>query len=142
MELILMMVVFGLIFYFMLIRPQNKRMKEHQEMLSKIEPGTRVVLTSGIFATVLHTGDQQMIVELAPGVEVTVMKGHIAKVVGADDEEFEFADDDVAGAAPAGAFAADETFVGDTERGATDEELRQMFEGPDADERRDDDTNR
>ena len=63
-------------------------MREHQEMVNAIEPGTRVLLTSGIYATVLHMGERQMIVEVAPGVEITVVKGHISKVVTDDDEEF------------------------------------------------------
>lgn len=87
-DLLLMLVIFGGIMYFLMIRPQQKRMREHQEMVNAIEPGTRVLLTSGIYATVLHMGERQMIVEIAPGVEITVVKGHISKVVTDDDEEF------------------------------------------------------
>lgn len=87
-DLLLMIVIFGAIMYFLMIRPQQKRMREHQEMVNAVEPGTRVLLTSGIYATVLHMGERQMIVEIAPGVEITVVKGHISKVVTDDDEEF------------------------------------------------------
>lgn len=87
-DLLLMIVIFGAIMYFLMIRPQQKRMREHQEMVNAVEPGTRVLLTSGIYATVLHMGERQMIVEVAPGVEITVVKGHISKVVTDDDEEF------------------------------------------------------
>ena len=80
-DILLMIVVFGGIMYFLMIRPQQKRMREHQEMIEKLEPGTRVLLTSGIFATLLHMGDRQMIVEIAPGVEITVVKGHISRAV-------------------------------------------------------------
>lgn len=87
-DLLLMIVIFGAIMYFLMIRPQQKRMREHQEMVNAVQPGTRVLLTSGIYATVLHMGERQMIVEVAPGVEITVVKGHISKVVTDDDEEF------------------------------------------------------
>ncbi|WP_297740502.1 preprotein translocase subunit YajC [uncultured Tessaracoccus sp.] len=93
-ELLLMIVIFGAIMYFLMIRPQQKRMREHQEMVNAVEPGTRVLLTSGIYATVLHVGEQQMIVEVAPGVEITVVKGHISRVVTADDEEFVYEGED------------------------------------------------
>lgn len=93
MELILMVVAFGAIMYFLMIRPQQKRMKEHQALIASLQPGSRVLLTSGMFATLRHVGDKQMIVELAPGVEITVLKGNVARVVTEDEEEFEFSDD-------------------------------------------------
>lgn len=95
MDLILMVVAFGAIMYFLMIRPQQKRMKQHQELLASLQPGSRVLLTSGIYATLRHVGDKQMIVELAPGVEVTLLKGNVARVATEDEEEFEFSDDDV-----------------------------------------------
>ncbi len=98
-SLLLMIVAFGAIMYFLMIRPQQKRMKEHQALINAIQPGTRVLLTSGIFGTVRHIGERQVIVELAPGTEVTMIKGNIAKVVGADEEEFEFSDDETVGMA-------------------------------------------
>lgn len=98
-SLLLMIVAFGAIMYFLMIRPQQKRMKEHQALINAIQPGTRVLLTSGIFGTVRHIGERQVIVELAPGTEVTMIKGNIAKVVGADEEEFEFSDDETVGLA-------------------------------------------
>lgn len=93
MELILMVVAFGAIMYFLMIRPQQKRMKEHQELINALQPGSRVLLTSGMFATIRHIGERQMIVELAPGAEVTVLKGNVARVAADDEEEFEFADE-------------------------------------------------
>lgn len=91
--MLLMIVAFGAIMYFLMIRPQQKRAKEHQALIDSIEAGTRVLLTSGIFATVVHVGDRQLIVELAPGTEITVLKGNVARVVGDSDEEFVFTDE-------------------------------------------------
>lgn len=88
-----MIVAFGGIMYFFMIRPQQKRAKAHAALLDSIAEDTRVLLTSGIFGTVRHTGERQLIVELAPGVEVTVLKGNVARVVAPSDEEFVFTDD-------------------------------------------------
>ena len=86
-DLILMMVAMFAILYFLMIRPQQKRMQKHQEMQAALQPGERVLLTSGMFGTIVHTGEKQLIVELAPGVDVTVLKGNVAQRVTADDEE-------------------------------------------------------
>ncbi|SDL71033.1 preprotein translocase subunit YajC [Tessaracoccus oleiagri] len=116
-----MIVVFGAIMYFLMIRPQQKRMKEHQQMVDSLAPGSRVLLTSGVFATIVHAGERQFIVELAPGVEVTVLKGHVSRAVTADEEEFEF--DDAPVVTDADADVQDAPV-------ATDEELRAMFDEP------------
>ena len=90
---LIMIVGFGLVMYLLMIRPQQKRMKAHQETIAALSPGTRVLLTSGIFATIRHLGERQAIVELAPGAEITVVKGNIARPTTEDEEEFEFSDD-------------------------------------------------
>ncbi len=92
MEPLLLIVAMGAIFYFLMIRPQQKRMKAQQTVISELTPGTRVLLTSGVFATVRHLGERQAIVELAPGVEVTLVKGNIARPTTPEEEEFEFSD--------------------------------------------------
>lgn len=119
-----MIVIFGAIMYFLMIRPQQKRMKQHQELIASLAPGSRVLLTSGMYATILHAGERQFIVELAPGVEVTIGKGHVSRVATEDEEEFEF--DDSAVVSDDVADVADEHI-------ATDEELRAMFEEPSPD---------
>lgn len=149
-----MIVVFGAIMYFLLIRPQQKRMKEHESLVSSLEPGSRVLLASGMIATIVHTGERQFIVELAPGVEVTVLKGAVQRVVAADEEEFEFEDDVEPEAQPepgvafgAGDLSQDGAYdqtpsdyvspdeaYGTEDYVASDEELKAMFEGPDADD--------
>ncbi|MHA6511770.1 preprotein translocase subunit YajC [Tessaracoccus sp. Z1128] len=94
-DLILMMIALFAVMYFLMIRPQQKRAKQHQEMQSSLSVGSRVLLTSGMFGTIAYVGERQLIVELAPGVEVTVLKGNVARTVTADDEEFEFTDENV-----------------------------------------------
>ena len=93
MEMLLMLVVFVGAAYFLMIRPQQKRMREHQSQIDALQPGARVILSSGVFATLSHIADTQAIVELAPGVEVTILKQDIARVAKDDEEEFEFTDE-------------------------------------------------
>ena len=92
-DLLLMLVLFAGAVYFLMIRPQQKRMREHQSQIDALLPGARVILNSGIFATISHIADTQAIVELAPGVEVTILKQAIARVTKNDEEEFEFTDE-------------------------------------------------
>jgi len=79
--------------YVMMIRPQNKRMAEQKALVNALQPGTRVLLNSGIIGTVRAVGDAQLVVELAPGTEVTVLKQVIVKTLKPDEEEFEYSDD-------------------------------------------------
>ena len=88
-----MMIALFAVMYFLMIRPQQKRAKQHQEMQSGLSIGERVLLTSGMFGTVAYVGERQLIIELAPGVEVTVLKGNVARKVLPEDEEFEFTDE-------------------------------------------------
>ena len=93
MDFIIMMVALFAIMYFLMIRPQQKRARKDQEMRSQLAPGDRVLLTSGLFATITHAGEKQFIVELAPDVQITVLKGSVARKVLPEDEEFEFTDE-------------------------------------------------
>ncbi|HWU81249.1 MAG TPA: preprotein translocase subunit YajC [Caulobacter sp.] len=74
---ILLMVV---LFYFMLIRPQQKRAKEHQAMLGNLKRGDSVVLSSGVLGKIVRVEDKEVGVEIAQGVTVKVMKGMITEV--------------------------------------------------------------
>ena len=55
-------------------RQVKKQQEERVQLESRLEVGTRVVLSSGLFVTITHIGDKQAVVELAPGVEVSVLK--------------------------------------------------------------------
>lgn len=74
---IILMVV---LFYFMLIRPQQKRAKEHQVMLSNLKRGDNVVLSSGMLGKIVRVEDKEVGVEIAQGVTVKVVKGMITEV--------------------------------------------------------------
>ena len=69
-----------LLFYFMLIRPQQKRMKEHQAMIAAVKRGDTVVLPSGVIGKVMRVEDAEVGVEIAQGVTVKVVKAMITEV--------------------------------------------------------------
>jgi len=93
-SIVLWIAAFALIIYFLMIRPNKKRQEEQKKMMDAMQPGARVMLTSGIFGTIQATGDKQMVIELAPGVAITVVRQAIAKALTPEEEEFEYADDD------------------------------------------------
>jgi len=69
------------VFYFLLIRPQNKRAKEQKEMLSKVAAGDEVATTGGILGKVQEVGDQFLTLEVANGVSIKLQKFQIAQVL-------------------------------------------------------------
>lgn len=73
---ILIMVVF----YFLMIRPQQKRQKEHQEMLGAIQRGDEVVTNGGIIGKVTGVTDENLTVEIAQDTRVKVQRSAIAQV--------------------------------------------------------------
>lgn len=71
----------ALLFWFMIIRPQQKQRKAVQTMQASLEPGTEVMLTSGVFGTISRIEDDRVWVDVAPGVTLTVAKGAVGQVV-------------------------------------------------------------
>ncbi len=76
-----MMVVFVVIFYFLLIRPQQKKAKEHQALVSKLSAGDEVVTTGGILGKVTEVGDSFVTIEVADGVRVKVQKFQVGSLM-------------------------------------------------------------
>ena len=76
-----LVLIFG-VFYFLLIRPQQKKMKMHKEMLAAVRRGDRVVTGGGILGTVTKViDDHELTVEIADGVRVRVQRSTIAAIV-------------------------------------------------------------
>jgi len=69
-----------IIFYFLLIRPQQKRQKEHQKLLSNLKTGDKVVTTSGIHGLIANVKDTTFLVKIADNVKIEVDKNAIASV--------------------------------------------------------------
>jgi preprotein translocase subunit YajC len=76
-----MMVVFVVIFYFLLIRPQQKKAKEHQSLVSKLSAGDEVVTTGGILGKVIEVGDSFVTLEVAEGVRMKVQKFQVGSLM-------------------------------------------------------------
>ena len=69
------------IFYFILIRPQQKKQKDAQKMVEAIKKGDRVVTSGGIFGTVAGLKDNIIILKVADDVKIEVLKTAVASVV-------------------------------------------------------------
>lgn len=77
----IMIAAIFVLFYFMLIRPQNKRAKEHRDLLGKLKKGDEIITTGGILAKVINIDDQYIKVSLAEGVEISLQKGAVSTVL-------------------------------------------------------------
>lgn len=76
------LILIFVVFYFLLIRPQQKRMKQHKEMLGNLRRGDRVVTAGGIIGTVTKlASDTEAIVEIAEGVRVKVIRATLTDVL-------------------------------------------------------------
>jgi preprotein translocase subunit YajC len=69
------------VFYFLLIRPQSKRAKEHKAMVAALGVGDEVVTAGGILGRIVESGDQFLAVEIAPGVQVKVQRQTVTTVL-------------------------------------------------------------
>ncbi|MCK5236581.1 MAG: preprotein translocase subunit YajC [Deltaproteobacteria bacterium] len=65
------------VFYFLLIRPQQKKMKTHKDMLSKVDKGDTILTTGGMFGRVTNVRDDAFILEIADNVRVKISKSAI-----------------------------------------------------------------
>ena len=75
------LVLIFVVFYFLLIRPQQKRMKEQRAMLSAIRRGDRILTGGGIIGTVTRASEDELTVEIAEGVRVKVMRSTVQTVL-------------------------------------------------------------
>jgi preprotein translocase subunit YajC len=91
MTLVPLILIF-VVFYFLLIRPQQKKVKEHREMLGKLRRGDRIVTNGGLIGKIMKVvNENELDLEIADGVRVRVMRGMISSVYArteeADDEK-------------------------------------------------------
>jgi len=78
-----LIIIFAL-FYFLLIRPQNKRQKEHREMVAALEKGQEVVTGGGVLGKVTDVGELWITVEVADGISLKVQKATITALMPKD----------------------------------------------------------
>ena len=75
------LIVIFVIFYFFLIRPQQKKAKEHQEMLNAVKKDDKVLTSGGIFGTITAVKGEVLEVKIADGVKVQMSKSAISSVL-------------------------------------------------------------
>jgi preprotein translocase subunit YajC len=75
------MLIIG-IMYFLMIRPQQKRLKEHQAMVATLRRGDTVVTSGGIIGRVARVDEQEVQIEVAEGVKIKVVRSTISEVRG------------------------------------------------------------
>ncbi len=78
---IIQMLAIVLVFYLLLIRPQQKRMKKHEAELKAIKAGDKILTGGGLYATVVAVQGDDLLVEIAPDVEVTLHRYTVREVV-------------------------------------------------------------
>ncbi len=66
-----------LVFYFLMIRPQQKRQREHQEMINRLSTGDRVVSNGGLLGTVVKVDDHEVTLEISDRTKVKVVKSQV-----------------------------------------------------------------
>jgi preprotein translocase subunit YajC len=83
MELIFMLAVFGLIFYFMIYRPQAKRVKEQKELMASLGKGDEVLIQGGLIGKITKVADDKdyVAISIAENVEVTIQKASVSAVL-------------------------------------------------------------
>ncbi|HQF42877.1 MAG TPA: preprotein translocase subunit YajC [Ignavibacteriaceae bacterium] len=83
-SLISTLIMFGAIFaifYFMIIRPQQKRAKEREKLLSNIEKGDKIITSGGVHATIVGIEEKTVLIEIAPNVKIKIERSAIGSVV-------------------------------------------------------------
>ena len=78
---IIMMLGIFVVFYFLMIRPQQKRMKDQQSMISRLASGDEVVTTGGMLGRITEVGENFITLEIADGVRIKVQKAQVTQLM-------------------------------------------------------------
>ena len=90
-----LILIFG-IFYFLLIRPQQKRAKEHEAMLKALKKGDRIVTSGGLYGVITSLKGQDLEVKIADNVRVLITRSSVAQLADRSEEEKSHSKDKVA----------------------------------------------
>ncbi len=74
-------IILFVIFYFLLIRPQQKKAKEHRTMIADLKKGARIITSGGIYGTIISIDDSTIGLEIAEKLKIKVTRGNVAAVV-------------------------------------------------------------
>lgn len=80
------LILMFVIFYFLLIRPQQKRAKEHREMIGSLKKGDRIITTGGLHGRITGMDDTTLTVEISDKVRVKISRGNISSVIRPNDK--------------------------------------------------------
>ncbi|MBI4056900.1 MAG: preprotein translocase subunit YajC [Elusimicrobia bacterium] len=85
MNLVPLIAIFA-IFYFLLIRPQQKQAKEHEKMLGALQKGNRVLTSGGLYGTITAIQGQKLEIEIAKSIRVTMARSAVTRVLNENEE--------------------------------------------------------
>ena len=80
-NLVIMIVIFVGLFYFLLIRPQTSRVKEHKQMVDSLKKGDEIVTQGGLLGRITQVDDYFVVLEIASNLEVRVQRQAVAAIV-------------------------------------------------------------
>ncbi|EEX50418.1 membrane protein [Pasteurella multocida] len=81
MSMLFIFVLFGLIFYFMIYRPQAKRNKEHKKLMSELAKGTEVLTAGGLIGRITKVTDDSIVIALNDSTEVTINRNYVVAIL-------------------------------------------------------------
>lgn len=84
---LLPLVLIFVIFYFLLIRPQQKKAKDHKQMIENLKKGDKVITSGGIYGVVENVGSNTLTLKISENVKVKFGKGYIAAIRPASEED-------------------------------------------------------
>jgi|SRR5216117_3664079 len=88
------LILIGVVFYFLLIRPQQRRARAQRELIQSVDVGDEVVTIGGIYGTVRAVDDDAISVEVSPGTTLRFVRSAIARKLSPDEEEEEPEDEE------------------------------------------------
>jgi preprotein translocase subunit YajC len=94
--LLLPLALMGGIFYFLLIRPQQRRQRAQRDLLGSLDVGDEVVTIGGVYGTIREINDENVTIEVAPGIQMKFLRGAIARKL-VEEEEYDANEDEEAG---------------------------------------------
>lgn len=83
---LLPLILIFVVFYLLLIRPQQKRAKEHKQMLENIKKGDKVITAGGIYGVIEAVGIETLTVKISEDVRIKIGKNHIISLRSASDD--------------------------------------------------------
>ncbi|UCF72168.1 MAG: preprotein translocase subunit YajC [Deltaproteobacteria bacterium] len=81
------LIIIFAIFYFLLIRPQQRKSKQHKQVLASLKKGDRVVSSGGLHGVITGLTDDVVTIEVSPKVRVKVSRGYIAGIIGRTESQ-------------------------------------------------------